>query len=45
MPTPTIDPMMYEAAYAAAKQYEIDKEIFWLIIGAVLLFFAWMLKE
>ena len=45
MPTPTIDPMAYEAAYQAVKQYTIDKEVFGLIIGGLVLFFMWMFKE
>lgn len=45
MPTPTIDPMTYEAAYRAVKQYEIDKEVFWLIIAGVVLFFMWIFRE
>ena len=45
MPTPTIDPAAYEAAYEAVKQFTIDREIFGLIGFAVICFFVWMFSE
>lgn len=44
MPTPTIDPVVYEAAYAAIEQFRINEEIIWTIIGAALFFIMWMFK-
>lgn len=45
MPTPTIDPMAYEAAYEAVKQYNFDRNVGALIVCAVIGFFIWMFKE
>lgn len=45
MPTPTIDPMAYEAAYEAVKQYNFNKSIGALIVCAVIWFFVWAFKE
>lgn len=39
MPTPTIDPAAYEAAYAAMRQFKINEEIFSVIVFAVVAFF------
>ena len=48
MPTPTIDPMVYEAAYAAIRHSKIDKlnaELIVLAIIGVIWFFIWLFKE
>lgn len=45
MPTPTIDPMMYEAAYDAVKQYNFDRNIGALIFCGIAFFLWWMFKE
>ena len=45
MPTPTIDPMAYEAAYQAVKTYEWNKSIGALILCGIVWFAVWMFKE
>lgn len=48
MPTPTIDPMAYEAAYAAIQQAKIDRinaDLVLLAIIGVIWFFVWMFRE
>lgn len=45
MPTPTIDPAAYEAAYAAVKQFAINKEIFAGIVLVIGLFIYWISRE
>ena len=45
MPTPTIDPMAYEAAYQAVRSYEWNKTFSGVIVCAILWFIIWILKE
>ena len=45
MPTTTLDPAAYEAAYAAVRQFEINKEIFAGIVLVIGLFIYWISRE
>lgn len=45
MPTPTIDPMAYEAAYAAIEQYQTNRSFSALFIVGIIWPFIWMFKE
>lgn len=48
MPTPTIDPVIYEAAYAAIKQNRYDQfnvSLIELAIVGVIFFIVWLFTE
>lgn len=42
MPTPTIDPAAYEAAYQAVKQFTINREVYGLIGLGIVVFLIWL---
>ena len=42
MPTPTIDPMAYEAAYAAIEQYQTNRSFKYLFFVGIICLFVWM---
>lgn len=45
MPTPTIDPVAYEAAYAAIEQYQTNRSFGALFLVGIIWFFIWMFSE
>lgn len=42
MPTPTIDPAAYEAAYQAARQFTIDRSVMKIFGLLVVVFLLWL---
>lgn len=44
MPTPTIDPAAYEAAYAAIEQYQTNRGFSILIFTGIIGFIFWLVR-
>lgn len=42
MPTPTIDPAAYEAAYQAVRQYTIDNSVLEILCLLGIIFVLWL---